>query len=298
MNRLFVIGVGAFLIGMGAIASADTSIVANAGILSGVQDASNMYSASTNYGFSLHHSEGDPDFYLNSIALDGGGLFDTNANFTTATSLGNGFPANDYTLGTAITGNRTFWWNNVFSHDWAFDAITAPVGIYNLTAIFTGGATADDNSEVFNIPLQLEIVNNIDAVETSVQDTNILHRGETATTTATLQNNMSRDFVTTTWFLSFNGMDFSFQGDWFNKTIAPGDSLTDLHSTFTASATQEYGTYYATTGIVGGLYNGDNFWFGQTNNTTLEVVPEPMSLMGLGLGIAAFAKFRKRSKKS
>lgn len=313
MNKFAVLSTGVVLFGMVSSGRANPTVTAESSILSGVQDASNMWLASsTSYGFVFSTSTGDPDFYLNSIGLsaatnDSDGTpasFDPSANFTIGgPTLGNGFPSNSYTLGTPISGGQTFYWSNVFSHAMAFDAASAPVGLYDFNAIFTGGSSATDDSVVMDVPLQLEIVNKIDVTETSQVNPGSIGPGQTATVSATLQNNMAdRNFVTTTWFWTqpANGSNVlapgPMIGNWFNQTIAPGTSLSGLHTAWTDSPTQPIGTYIGTTGIVGGLYNGDNFYFGDNNNTSITVaaVPEPMSLLGLGLGVVAFARRRRR----
>ncbi len=272
--------------------------------LSGVQDTSNMLNGSTTFGFSLTTNSIDPTTYINEISYVGDSSFDSNVTFNVADyggnvgHLGNGFSNNDYTLGTALGSNQTYYWSDVFHHDGAFSSAIAP-GSYHFDALFKGGADASATDTLFDIPLTVEIVPNIDVTETESQDVTVINQGGTATVSSTITNHMNRNFVSTTWYTEFinngtDGLAFNFVGDWFDQTVAPGDSRTDFNTTQTADINASLGMYSGNTGVVGGLYNGDNFYFGSGVNTNIQVVPEPASMLALaGFG---FLVVRRRKR--
>ena len=263
-----------------------------------------MWSASTTYGFQLNHSASDADFSSELDRLnrcDDAGrrrhvrserqLHDRRTAFEQRVSVerlhaGDGhYRRPDVLLERRVPPQRGV----------RFGA--APVGLYSFDAVFTGGSSATDNSVVIDVPLELEIVNTINATVTTQLDTNSIGPGQTATVSATLQNNMTdRSFVTTTWFLTgeYNGpnsLSYNFVGNWFDQTIAPSESLSGQHLTWTDTPTVPPGTYVGTNGIVGGLYNGDNFYFaGNSTSINVTAVPEPMSLLGLALGAVALVR--------
>lgn len=311
---------GAVLAGLAGFAAADGFVSANNSILTGVQDTSNQWGggigAGTFFEANFTNNNSTP-FYLNSIIMTGtdpsnnsvnpAGFFDQTSYSAIANdTLGGAAPtlanpnANYYQLGTAMAAGQSFNWYNIFAHSGAY-ASSLATGVYNFDAQFMGGADSSAQTVVGTLDLQLEIVNKIDVTETSNINKSVIGPGDVATVTATLQNNMSRDFVTTTWFYGWSGTipNGSFAGNWGDQTIAAGSSRTDLHSTWTNTyndgTTVPDGTYSWTTGVVGGLHNGDSFYFGDSNNTTLRVtsVPEPFT-MALGLGGLALAFVRRR----
>lgn len=285
-------------LGLVGVAHADPSGSVNQSILSGVQDTSNLWFgwATTGYDFSFSTQPGDPDFYLNAIDVVGGPGWDPNITFN---SVGPtiGSDTNAYTLGTALQADHSYFWDDLIRHDGAFDSTIAP-GLYSFDVVFSGGSTPTSADILYTQSLQVEIVERVDASVSVSQDRSVINTGETVTVSAVLQNNMARDFVTTTWFVSGStpGLSLNFVGDWFNKTIAPGGSRSDLHSTWTALATDPAGVYHKTGGIVGGLYNGDNFLFASVggDNVHITVVPEPGTMAALGLGALAVLRRRKK----
>lgn len=286
-------------LGLVGVAHADPSGSVNQSILSGVQDTSNLWIgwATTGYDFSFSTQPGDPDFYLNAIDVVGGPGWDPSITFNSVGStIGSG--SNEYMLGTPLQADHSYFWEDLIRHDGAFDSAIAP-GLYSFDVVFSGGSTPTSADILYTQSLQVEIVERIDAEVTVSQDLAVINTGETVTVSAILQNNMaSRDFVTTTWFVSGTtpGLGLNFVGDWFNKTIAPGGSRYDLHSTWTALATDAPGDYHKVGGVVGGLYNGDNFLFATTSgdNVHISVVPEPGTMAALGLGALAVLRRRKK----
>jgi hypothetical protein len=303
MTKLYSLVVVTAFCGIANAGIPKPTVTANCTILSGVQDASNIWQASTNFGFKISNQSGT-GIYLNQISLSsattiqGSGTFDPTANLTL--NLAN-ITDQGYSLGTMMNTGASFEFNNLFLHNGAFDAASAPVGIYSFNAIFKGGTSATDTKSVVSVGIKLEIINRLDAYATMTVNPDSILPGETATAYATLHNNMTdRNFVTSTWGIDdTGGMDYGWAGNWFNKTITPGGTLTDAHSTWTVPEGSASGTYRATTLVVGGLYNGDNYWFGSNGNTVVNVksVPEPLTLLTLGAGFAVLAARRRRRSK-
>ncbi len=278
------------LISLAGVASAAPSINPFHTILSGVKDTSNMWYGfgHTGYDFFMVTQAADPTYYLNSISLVPGSTWNAGLTFDISNSLGQGSSA--YTLGNALNSNQTYIWGSVANHSFAFNS-SVPNGIYNFNLQFKGGTTSTSSDILLDQALQVEIVNGVNATEISVLDHSTILRGGTATSTVTLQNNMTRDFVVTNTGISGNGnpngfLSANFLGTWQGQSIAGGSSRTDLHSSWTASSTQATGVYSQDALIIGGLYNGDGFYFGTPGNTTINVVPEPGSFLGLaGFGL-------------
>jgi hypothetical protein len=302
MTRRFSVVLGVALIGFAAFCHAQPTVTANCHILSGVQDESNLFAASTNYGFGFTNSTGK-SFYLNDIALSsavtlqGGGTFDPSENFT----LNAPTQSNDgYSLGSRMAAGASFNWGNLFYHNGNFDSVDAPVGLYAFDAEFIGGKSPFDDSVVVDVPIELEIIHQFAGVEVSVAVPSTIEQGQTTSAYATLTNNMtSRNLVTSTWGIASDGnLSYNWAGDWWDKTIAPGTSLTGLHSTWTAGSDLAPGTYYESTFVLGGLYDGDNYWFGSYGNTAITVTaaPEPLTIVSLCAGFLGLVAARRRKK--
>jgi len=254
----------------------------------------------TGYGFYLTTNSSDPTYYINNISIVGDSNFDPNITFNIADyqgqsgHLGNGFANNDYTLGTALASDTTYYWSDVLHRDQFSTSIAN--GVYHFDAVFKGGTDAQAMGTLFDMPLTLEVVDGIDATVTESQDVQTIAPGDTVTVSSTVHNHMNRTLWTTTWYTTGLGsdtgsLDFNFVGDWFDKQIAAGDQRTDFNTTYTASAGTLPGLYTGETGVVGGLYDGDQFYFGGSGNTQVRVVPEPASLLALG-GLLLFRRKR------
>ena len=298
-------------LGIAGVACAQPSFSSEASTtMTGVQDTSNLWygDATTGYGFSCSTNSGDPAYYINQIQLLPGSGWDSNLTFNIADyngnagHLGNGFSNNDYTLGTPMAQGTTYYWSNILHHDGAFSGAITP-GIYSFDALFLGGTDSSMMNTLYDAQLQVEIVPKVDVTVTPSYDQQTIAQGGTSTVSETVQNNMAnRTFVTTTWFITAmsqgpDNLSGNFVGNWFDQSIAPGGSLTGQHSTWTAAANQTVGTYTGDTGIVGGLYNGDQLWFGNPGNTSINVVaaPEPASMVALGLGVLAVIRRRRKA---
>lgn len=300
------------ILGMGcvALASAQPQFGQDSShIMTGVQDTSNLWNgvATTGYGFNVTTNASDPAYYINNIELVPGAGWNSNLTFNIADyngsgTLGNGFSNNDYTLGTPLKQGTTYYWSNVLAHYGAFDSSIA-TGIYSFDAVFQGGLNSTATNTLFDAQLQVEIVKKVDVSVTPSYDQQTIGQGGTSTVSETVKNNMAnRTFVSTTWFItgmgdgSGNSLSGNFVGNWFDQSIAPGDSLTGQHSTWTAAGNQAPGTYTGDTGIVGGLYNGDQLFFGNPSNTTIYVAaPEPAAMALLGMGAMAVIRRRRRA---
>ena len=279
---------------------------------SGFRDVSNTIVSNINYKIALSTNTGDADTYLNAVNLDtSAGKWDSNINLTLPTTTvdyhnNSDGTNNTYTLGTAISGG-TQWTFNAATHYGAIDN-SVPDGIYTATLNLLGGATMDSTDTLgsFSISLQVAQKLDIDVSTTATPDT--IAQGGKTQLSMTVKNNLTGlNFVSTTWYDSgvSNGTSSlnrdSFDGDWFNKVFAPGDSRTDLHSTYSAALNQELGDYTTTNGVVGGLYNGDEYFVRSNVATKVTVIkgaatPAPSSSIIMAFGLL-FGATRLRRRK-
>lgn len=284
------------------------TIDATHNILSGLQDISNIsIGAGTQYGAQLDKSAADGDLYINGLNLVPGLNWDSNIALTANNSGTLTYDANaSYTLGTAISGDAFWTIDDAATLFSAVDSSVTP-GIYDFSLEFLGGDGDSSTDILASLPLQLEVFPflNVSALGTATPGT--ISTGQQTTISATLTNIMSsRDFVSTTWYIQTGALQMGpdnlpfneFAGSWFNKIVAPGDSITDLHSVWHADPSSPLGTYGTTLGdshlgIIGGLYNGDGF-FVVLSGPTVEVVPEPGTLALLGLAAGTLLMKRRR----
>ncbi|MBC7526670.1 MAG: hypothetical protein H7308_03885 [Chthonomonadaceae bacterium] len=280
---------------------------------SGFRDVTNTIIASINYKIGLDTNTGDADTYLNQINLNtSAGNWNSGLNLNIPTSTvdyhdnSNG-TNKTYTLGTAISGN-THWDLSAATYQGGIDA-SVPDGIYKATLDFVGGAsaTAFGSLASFSITLQVAQKLNIDVATSVSPDT--IAQGGTAQLSMTVTNNMTGlSFVSTSWYDSgfSNGTVSlnrdSFDGNWFGKTIAPGGNRTDLHSTYSASTDQVLGTYTTTNGVLGGFYDGDEYFVRSTTPTSLTVVrgvvPAPSASLVLLIGAVPGIGFLLRRRRN
>lgn len=278
-------------------ASASPTFWANQNILSSVRDGSNLAGGITGYDLNLTTDGADSDLYINNIGISAGSNWDSNIDL--AVDLG----GTSYTLGNAITGGSFVSFNNLAVRYNEVNPLVN-VGVYDFNVDFFGGADNAANDLVASVALQLEVFQRYDFTLIASASPSMIPQGAQSTVSMFLQNDMaSRELVTTTWYVGgsgfHNGSDTlsfdGFAGDWFSKHLNPGESRSDAHSIWGASASQPLGVYDGSgaTGVVGGLYDGD-FYFLPSTGTSIEVVPEPASLLAILGGVAVLARRRRK----
>jgi hypothetical protein len=295
---------GVFVVALAAasVAQAAINITPSFTILSGVQDTSNLDSAGTRYRGSLDADGTDGDLYINSVQFVPGAGYDPNIGLQLEAATALSHDDVTYTYGTPISGETHWTLDRIIDHYGAIDSSVAP-GIYNFSAVFTGGSssTATDTLATWN--LQMEVFPKIDITLGGSSTPAVIGYGDTTTVQVTLTNNMAdRSFITTTWYFGNNGMEQgpvgmqgNFVGNWFDQEILPGTSRTDDHTTWTAApGSLPPGTYLGNLGIYGGLYNGDeNSIAALSPQPTVELIPEPASLSLIGAALALTARRRR-----
>lgn len=296
-----------------AAAHAAPSFSTGTPIQSAVIDTSNLGGAATRFRVDLVHESADPDLYINSVNFLPGTGYDPNIGLELgldAADPGNhpeGYQYNGgqyYVLGTAITGDSFFHFEEPVRHFGAVDPSVAP-GIYNFNLTFRGGDSASADELLADLALQVEVIQKLDVDAVGFTNPDPIHAGQTTTVSLTLTNHMAdRDFVSTTWYYGNNGMEMpdgshlengNFVGDWFDKHVAPGQSRTDDHTTWDATAATPLGTYTGDMGVSGGLYNGDDFSIPISPTVAVVAVPEPATVSLVALSPAVLLVRRRRA---
>lgn len=268
-------------------------------IHSAVKDDSNMSFTGSNYQLDLFKAATDPDFYVNNVALTTGAGWDPDLDINSTFEF-RGIFGNGGAFGTLLTGEFFDVFNLAFRSGTV--ASTVAEGVYDFTLEVQGGATDSSFDTLASFDLQLEVVNSINVVASGAVSDPEIFRGESSTASMTVTNNGTRDFVSKTWYYSgdsfYNGTESLtgvFVGNWFDQYVSGGNSRTDNHTIWTASPTQAYDTYVGNYGVIGGLHLGDDHGFRAGSPTITVAVPEPGTLIVLGLGAVAALR-RRRSK--
>ena len=287
----------------------DAFELANGNTRTGVLDSTGMRYTGSNYGVLVSHDSGDPDLFINAVTVTGGTTWDADIDMSTNLSyLGftNGsFLQGSYTLGTAISNDISWNFDSLAQRGGEIASTVAP-GIYDFDVQMVGGSSVNATDVLATFSMQIEVVDTITASATASTDPAAIGWGESTTASVTFNNLGTRNIVTTTWYVSGFGLNGpgaasgdlltldSFQGDWFNKTIAGGQSRTDQHSRWTSVAPNTPGTYSGDIGIIGGFYNGDVHQWRATDDVTVQVVPEPISMIGLCTGLGLILRRRRK----
>lgn len=283
-----------------SLSQASTTFTATTPILSIVQDTSNLRLAETSYQMDIAPSS---DVYINSVSLVPGVGYDNNLGLNVPAALYYSGPGSGtLTQGVPLSGGSSYHFYDILDEQGARPSV--PVGTYNFSLEFTGGDSPSSSDVLGDVPLQVEVVNKIDASASAVANPSTISPGQTTTISATLTNNMTdRNFVVTTTGYFGPGMtdgaghslvNANFLGNWNNQTIAPGDSRTDNHTSWQATAASPNGTYVGDLFIQGGLYAGDGFDIPVA--LTVTVIPEPAAGVLLMLPAIVFAcRTRRRA---
>lgn len=273
-------------------------------IRSAVKDDATMQHSESRCGVTIQHLASDPALYMNSVDITGG----TNWNPAIDLQVGldyfgftNGnFEQNTYTLGTGITDDVAWNFDGLVRRSGTVTAAVAP-GFYDFNVDIKGGGSSSADDVLASFNLRMEVVQSITAAASATMSPSTLGFGDISQASVNFANTGNRSIITETWYVSafsLNGAntDFltfdDFEGDWFDQTIVSGDSRTDLHSKWRATASNAIGTYDGNIGIYGGLYNGDTpSW--RASGTLLEVVPEPTSMLALVAGLGLLTSKKK-----
>jgi hypothetical protein len=282
------IGLGTLIIGAQSMA---LTITPDFNILSAMKNTANLSTSFTSYDTKVTLDGTEGTVYINSTNVIGGAGWNSNINMSGAF---------DSVLGTALSGAQTFNLSTA-NRSGAVDSSVAN-GIYNFSVDVLGGTTATSTNILATLNLQLEVFQGLSFNVSSVSTPGTIGPGQTSTVGATLTNTMAnRNLHTTTWYTStgnfeLNGeiLNGTFVGDWFNKDIVPGSSYTSDHTQYTASATQMPGVYAGNVGFFAGLYEGDDHWIRINPDPTITVVPEPMTIAVLGLGISGLMRRNRK----
>lgn len=291
--------------GSSALAQLDIHL-ASGDSRSAFRDTSNIgFGDGLQYRVNLFNPAGDPDVYINEISLAPDANWNANINLQApSTDFEYNFGGGTYTMGTAISGANNWNFAGAFRNG-AIDPSVAD-GIYTTTLNFLGGADSSATDTLASFGLTLQVAQKLDIGVTLAGSPDIIGQGQATQVSMTVTNNMTGlNFVSTTWFVSgySNGTDqlifdnFTYTPGWFNRTVAPGDSLTDEHSTWSAAANQVGGDYFGNNGVVGGLYNGDFYFVGNSPQSRIGVVPAPSSVLSLLVGAGLLAPIMIRRKR-
>ncbi len=310
MNRNLKLSSGlALLAVLSTGASAYSWNLLNGDTRSGVLDSTGMDGTESKFGLRFDRAASDNAFYLNGINILPGSNYDAGLNLFTdldygVDNVGIGFSQGTYAFGTAMTGEASYFFDGLARRNGVVDGSVA-TGIYDFDVQVIGGETSTATDVVATFDFTLEVVNSITAMASGSMSNGVIGPGDSSTLSATLTNMGSRDMVTTTWWVSAfakdgnysnsdNFLQFdSFEGDWFNQTIgANGGTRTDLHSKWSRTSTNMNGQYLGSNGIFGGLYNGDTHSW-RISGDTVEVVPEPASMLALSAGVALLLRRKK-----
>ncbi len=304
MRKLIVAAVPLTLSLAASVLMAYPDFSANQSPLSGLKDTSNFSQSTTQYGFRVYNGSSDPALYINSIDMIHGVGYDPNIALASPGSLFNANQPGGYTLGTPIAPDTGFFLYNAVERSGEVDASVAN-GMYNFNLQVKGGYDSSATDVLGDLAYQIRIAEGIRVSITGITATpSSISAGQSTVVGVTITNNdPTETWANTTWYvgafsqggstLDFNGFEPAPGWDWFNKSVAPGASLTGDHSSYSANALTPLGAYTPGLGLVGGLYNGDNFYLAAPGDPLVTVaVPEPASL-GL-VAISACLLVRRR----
>jgi len=304
MNNIHRVGLPLLAVCAASSSNADFTFWSDADHLSAFQDTSNLLYTSTDYKMNLWHSGSDV-IYIDDLEFvgDKGDLATASGTLDYNDGLGNTLT---YTFGDALTGEFSYGFDKLAAH---YGSSLAELGLHEFTMNVWGrtddGSGISDPTILKSFTFSYEVARKLDITVTGDLTNSVIHPGQTTGLSMTVLNNMDRDFVATTWFTSpvgngsgsyLNG-DFDWSYQWFNRTIATGQSLTGAHSKWWAEASNPDGIYSGNLGVVGGLYNGDYHFVAMNPGPqiTVQSVPGPTSFLPMAIGLFA-VRARKRRK--
>lgn len=310
MNKFIAFSVGSALWALSALPAIaqDSFVLSNGNLRSGVLDSTTMEWTGSNYGVLVTHDSADPDLFINSVTITGGTiwnpLIDFGVNLSYLGFTNGGFLQGNYTLGTAIGDDVSWTFDALAQRTGTINSDVAP-GTYDFSVQMVGGHSSSATDILATFGLEIEVVSSITASVTASTSPGSVGWGESTDVSATMTNLGARNIVTSTWYVAGFGLGGpgassddqlildSFQGNWFDQNIAGGASRTDLHSRWTSAVTNTPGTYSGNIGVIGGLYSGDVHAWRANPDVTVQVVPEPVSMIGLAAGVSMLARRRR-----
>lgn len=187
--------------------------------------------------------------------------------------------------------------------DGFFDvSIISPLskGVYDLEIDILGGATASSSDVLYTMSISIEAVDGFGVSYTAPNPVRNLGPGENTTLTLDSVNTSNRDFFVTSQYFSWSAplrdaFDLTFITG--PSLIAAGDSISADHLLAKPVPGFEGQSFTFRMGYFGGYYSDDyNFLEGSNPVTLNSVVPEPASM--ISLGIAAFGLLARRKRSS
>lgn len=247
------------------------------------------------------HLESDVDFFINGFNVVGGGSWDSNISVDFNGSYFDNvlFTSGIYALGTQITGTQDWYFGGFFGGMFNLGLQdTVALGSYTTTIELLGGATDSSMDVLTSFDETVDIVEFGMAVSSPdstvylppLGSTNIRHH---------LQNSGNNAFLIGSRYYSWSmpgidQFDITFS-DGYPGVVNPNDDLTVNHLDITAHA-DFTAPFTFSSGIVGGWYSDDAVWL-SAGEHTLNPVPEPMTLLGLGGALVALASRRRRASR-
>lgn len=240
------------------------------------------------------------DFYINAINVVGGGSWDPGFQvyFNGSYFDNNSFTSGSYSLGDVISGTQNWFFGGFFGGMFGL-SFNAPValGTYSSTFEILGGATNSDMNVLHSFTETIEVVDFGLGLSTPDTDVDLAPGGSTVIR-HNLQNNGSRSFLLSSRYMSwsmsgYDQFDFDFS-DGYPTVIDPADNLTNVNHLDVTAHPDFANEFTFRSGIIGGYYGDDAVWL-EVGTHTLRPVPEPATLIALGMGALTLARRRRKA---
>lgn len=301
--RLITLALGLSVCGL---AFADPSFTRSHGdTLSALKSDAGLAWTETKYGVNFYKAATDPTLFINAINFIPGVSWDPNINLNTSTffygDLGSGYSGHTYELGTAINGEANWNFDGILRRSGVVNS-SVNAGMYDFRVEIIGGNSDTAEDVLASFDNFIEVIPSLTAEATATMSPAAIGPNQISQASVEFHNSSNRDIKTTTWYVAGFGLGDpgnsdqlvleNFIGNWFNQTITPSSSRQDLHSSWKATPSNAPGVYQGNIGIIGGAYEGD--WHGwKASGSSLEVVPEPATMLAVGLGIAGLLRRRR-----
>ncbi len=245
------------------------------------------------FEMTVNRQASDPDLYINNAIFNAGTNWDSNIvnnPFASSGFLGS------YELGTALTGEGGFTMSLDF-----IDLVPNSVvnGLYDFSYDIIGGGSSSASDLLATLEFQVDVRTDFRPTYTLNFDRPSITAGETANLDSVLNNTLAESIYVNGLYYFFgagltpNVMDVSFDFNFFAGELTSGSTSNSVHSDHTARADTPLGIYGFNGGFYGGYYQADQHWVKSANSPTIEVVPEPATMIALAGGIALLARRRK-----
>lgn len=258
--------------------------------LSALRNPTNFLTGS-NYNCIFTKDATDPDVFVNGISLTVGPGWDANLDVLASSSFG------DFAFGTPISGSQNRY-VYLAGRNGSVDS-SVPLGQYQFNTKVLGGDDANAQNILADFDWVIDVKNSFNLSLSAVVSLAFVNPGQTTDVTATVTNNESEAILLNSWYIKSGANSayptvpwgFHFNPGW-GITMNPGVTETRLHHYFTPDAATPMQTYNVYGGVIGGYYEGDAHWQGWTQPPQFTVVPEPVTLVALGIGILALGRRR------